>query len=310
MSEPQHVLFGATLRAFRTQAKLSQFELAILLEWKGTTPIVLMEQGKRIPHLDTLSRVCDALRLSYADRCYLAGLAGYGYTTTLPSLDQIVTVLDHIDNKIRDLPYPAYVIDYRFRCWMANAAASIFVEGDRGKLESLATQGVTIFDLAFNSDLPPSRFSANRQQIEIEHIFRFKAYNLFRRHEPFYVAYPEVMANRLRHDDYQRFMEAWNATDALTMWQMFSHHVPIDMHINGSVLEFMMVDQPSIHLQSMFIITSYEPKPTPRNQSLAEAVFSNAFFVGKPCIRAWELTGVEAWNHHPLTAPAPGSVSE
>lgn len=305
MSEPQPALFGATLKAFRTQAKLSQFDLAVLLEWKGTTPIVLMEQGKRIPHLDTLARVCDALQLSYADRCYLSGLAGYGYITTLPPLSQIIAVLDQVDEEIRDLPYPAYVTDYRFRCWMANAAASMFVDGSWEALAALAAKGVTIFDLIFNSNLPPHRYSANREQIETEHLFRFKAHNLYRRHEPFYTAYPEVMRDRLTSADYERFAAKWAAVDALTMWQMFPRYVPIQMHIGDRILNLKMIEQPSLHLQHMFMFTHYQPDPDPANLELARAILQGSDIAGRSSVRVWELTGIDAWNNHSVTAPAP-----
>lgn len=305
MIDPQSQLFGSTLRSFRKQACLSQFDLAIALGWKGTTPIVLMEQGKRLPRPETLASVCDALRVGYADRCYLAGLAGYGYETALPPLDQIIAVLDQIDLEIRALSYPAYVIDYRFRCWLANAAAGMFVDGDLERLATMAAQGVTIFDLIFNSELPPHRYSANREQIETEHIFRFKAYNLFRRHEPFYVAYPEVMRDRLLPKDYERFAAKWAGVDAVTMWRMFPRFVPIEVCAGEQTLSFTMVEQPALHLQSMFIAVAYEPTDTPPNLALADAVLGRLVSAAQPCVRAWELPGVENWDRHPLTAPRP-----
>lgn len=308
MSEPQPLLFGATLKAFRNQAGLSQFDLAVLLGWKGTTPIVLMEHGKRIPHLNTLSSVCTALKLSYTDRCYLAGLAGYSYTTILPPIDQIIAVLDQIDVEIRDLPYPAYVTDYRFRCWMANAAASIFVNGSWDELAVLAAAGTTLFDLLFNSNLSPHRSSANREQIEIEHLFRFKAHNLYRRHEPFYVAYPEVMRDRLTPFDYERFAARWFSVDPLTMWPMFPRYVPILMGIGDHLLSFTMIEQSSLHLQHMFMVTCYQPNPDPANLELTHMVMSGSSLAGKPCVRAWEIPDVHAWDFHPLTEPAPECV--
>jgi len=287
---------------------MSQFELAVALGWKGTNPIVLMEQGKRLPRLETLDSVSTALKITYADRCYLAGLAGHGYNTVLPPLEQIIEVLDQIDGDIQNLPYPAYVIDYRFRCWMANAAAAIFVDGDWERLAALAARGVTVFDLIFNSELPPHRYSTNREQIESEHIFRFKAYNLYRRHEPFYVAYPEVMRDRLLPADYERFVAKWRAVDALTMWRMFPRFVPVEMSIGGHHLCLTMVEQPSLHLQNMFIVVGYQPSHPMPDLALMQALSAAMPAAGMPCVRAWELPNVEMWNQHPVTGPSPGGL--
>src|SRR5262245_7493867 len=190
MAEANLRLLGQTLRAFREQAqphKISQFRLATLMKWEGTAPIIEIEKGRRLPRPETLNALGEALQLSHADIAYLHGLAGYRATTVMPPLEQAKRVLQAIEPEVAQAMYPVYIMDYQFRFWMMNPAAAAFDGGSCDDTIQMLARGVDAFAMVFDSRLPIRGGDGVTDTIERESLFRFKAYNLYRRHEPFYL---------------------------------------------------------------------------------------------------------------------------
>lgn len=247
---------GNTLRLFRERMGISQFRLAVLMNWEGTAPIVEIEKGRRLPRPETLNALGEALQLSPADVAYLHGLAGYREITVMPPLEQIERVLQAIVPSIAQRLYPAYVMDYQFRFWIINGAAAAL----QPRLADVAIrQGVDGVTMTFDSRLPFYQGPPEGETQEREAILRFKAYNIYRRHEPFYLTYLDRMKERLLPQDYLRFEQRWNAVD-VRMQDVFPLS-PLSARSVGETtltLEVHMVH--ILHLNQLFFAAYYEPK--------------------------------------------------
>jgi hypothetical protein len=214
MAKANLKLLGEAIRQFRELAqpkKMSLFRLATLMQWEGTAPIIEIEKGRRRPRPETLNALGDALQLGPADIAYLHGLAGYREPTVMPPIEQIKRVLQAIEPDIACRRFPVIILDYQFRHWMVNSATAALVGGSLDALTDLVRRGVHGFSVVFDTRLPVRRQFSDPEAVERERLFRFKAHNLYRRHEPFYQAYPERMKPHLLPADYARFVQAWKA---------------------------------------------------------------------------------------------------
>jgi len=288
MAEHNLKLLGETVKAFRQRADLSQFRLAYLMHWEGTAPIVAIEKGGRRPRPDTLKSLSAALGLSPAETNYLYGLAGYLQDTVLPPLQQIRVVLDEIEEEIRDSPYPAYVVDYKMQFWVVNAASSIIVGGTLDDVIRLIQRKVRSFDIVFDSRLGIRDNLANIGETEEEQVLRFKAYNMDRRHEKFYMSYPEDMKERLIVEDYLNFESAWKRVD-VGMKARIPVFPSIGLRIKEDVLAFSLRTTELLHLNRQFILVCYEPQErVDGNKERCSSFFENLGFAGKECIKIWD----------------------
>src|SRR5262249_8054751 len=109
--------------------------------------------------------------------------------------------------------YPVYVMDYQFRFWMMNSATGAFQAGSLEHTNELMKLGIDGVSMSFDSRLPLHQGFTNPELVERETLFRFKGYNLYRRHEPFSLAYPDCMKSRLIPADYERFAQRWHEVD-------------------------------------------------------------------------------------------------
>ena len=131
---------------------------------------------------------------------------------------------------------------------------------------------MSTLDLTFNTaidvvETPPTKMTMNMQEAGDFQVFRYKAMNLSRRHEAFYITTVPTMLHRLAHvRDRDRFRETWNrVTPGL------SYSMPLDMPIylrlnpklNTHFL-FRSYDQVIYQLQGLFQLTHYEPYPDER----------------------------------------------
>jgi hypothetical protein len=292
MAEANLKLLGEAVKHFREQAKpkkISQFQLAVLMNWEGTAPIVEIEKGRRHPRPETLDALGEALQLSPADIAYLHGLAGYRAVTTMPPIEQIKRVLEAIEPDIAQRRFPVYVMDYQFRFWMMNSALAVF-EG--GSLEVLANQfryGIDGVSMGFDTHLLEDHDDfPGREAMEREALFRFKSYNLYRRHEPFYLAYPDCMRERLKPEDYTRFVHRWNEVD-VRMQDIYTITPQLIYYLGTSTMVFNVHMVEIMHLDRLFFVAYYEPSEDGTgNRERCETYFTQYSLGEKCCLRAWD----------------------
>lgn len=284
-------LLGEAIKAFREQArprKISQFRLAAMMQWEGTAPIVEIEKGRRLPRPETLNALGEALQLSPADIAYLHGLAGYREVTVMPPIEQIKRVLQSIEPDIAQRLYPVYIMDYQFRFWMINSATVAFEGGSLDFLITAMRQGIDGLSMTFDSRLPFYDGTLDGEIQKREALFRFKAYNIYRRHEPFYLAYPDCMKARLLPEDFKRFEQHWHEVD-VQMQDVYPITPKFVLKIGSTVLAFDIHMVEIIHLNHLFFAAYYEPKDdNSGNRERCEMHFTEHSPAQKLCIRAWD----------------------
>ena len=292
MAQANPKLLGETIRRFREQAhpkRLSLFRLATLMQWEGTAPLIEIEKGRRRPRPETLDALGEALQLSPADIAYLHGLAGYREVTVMPPIEQVKRILQAIEPDLACRHYPVIVLDYQFRHWMVNTATAALVGGSLDLLTELMRRGVHGFNVVFDSRLPVRQHFSDPQAVEQERLFRFKSHNLYRRHEPFYLAYPERMQQHLLPADYARFLTCWNAVE-VGMEQVFPVHPHVKMRLGAEEVTFVIHMVELLHVDRLLYVGYYEPKEDGAgNRERCEAYFTSANHSHKTCIRAWDF---------------------
>jgi len=291
MTEPNLKLLGQAIKTFREQAqpqKISQFRLATLMHWEGTAPVVEIEKGRRHPRPETLNALGDVLQLSPADIAYLHGLAGYRPVTVMPPIEQIKRVLQTLIPDITQRLYPVYVMDYQFRFWMMNSAIAAYEEGNEDHLGDMLQYGVDGLRMSFDSRLLPHEGFG--EIVERETLFRFKAMNLYRRHEPFYLAYPERMQEVLTAEDYARFVQRWQEVD-VRMQDVYPITPQIEECIGETRMIFNIHMVEIVHLDRLFFVAYYEPKDDGAgNRERCEAFFTRNEPKNKTCVCAWDYS--------------------
>jgi hypothetical protein len=252
--------------------------------------VVEIEKGRRLPRPETLNALGDALQLSPADIAYLHGLAGYRPETVMPPLEQIKRVLQTLIPDIAQRLYPVYVMDYQFRFWMMNSAVAAYEGGNEDHLGEMLRYGIDGLRLSFDSRLLSHDGFISPEAIEREALFRFKAMNLYRRHEPFYLAYPERMRPLLTIEDYARFEKRWQEVD-VRMQDAYPTKPEIEECIGSTRMIFNVYMMEILHLDRLFFVAYYEPKDDGAgNRERCEAFFICNASKNKKCVCAWDYS--------------------
>ncbi|MBX3085704.1 MAG: helix-turn-helix transcriptional regulator [Anaerolineae bacterium] len=294
--------FGKALAQFRKRAGISIFDLTVLMGWKGTGPVIELEKGKRMPRPNTIDRLGVALNLTHSDICFLRGLAGYMPYTTMPTQAQILTVLNAVVDMVREYPFPCYITDYRGIYWLYNPAETALMDMSFEELAHLMRRVTGIFDIVFDSRLGLAARLGNRDQTERDHIFRFKAHNQYRRHERFYLSYPDCMRARLTDEDYARFAAAWNAVEVTLERNKLVYPFGGFMRSSGDVqitlaavhgFHFDRVEQPILHLNDLFDLVYYRPVGSPDEQQACHAYFASFKWSPDQFTKLWEHVDVQ-----------------
>lgn len=306
------VSVGGELLRFRMRQGMSQFDLAVCMEWKGTNPVIQIEKDRRLPKPETIERLGQCLNLNYLQIHYLNGLAGYVPPTRFPPPAQVVTTLGQLAPVLAEFPYPAFVFDYQFRLWMANPVGTMLLrEGDAEYADRLMALPLNALDTVFDSRLAFCGRYDNLPAIQRGQVFRFKATNSFHQHEPFFWSMPERMKSVLAAGDYEAFQAAWNAIDLLTLpgpgpaapsidiaeFYARMEHGDLRLRFDEGLIAFYMRVESVLHLGDLFIIVSFVPTVSasyPDNRARADAVSRRYAPPGSPDFRVWDVIDVAA----------------
>jgi transcriptional regulator with XRE-family HTH domain len=292
------VTVGQELRRLRMRRGISQFDLAVCMEWKGTNPIIQIEKDRRIPRPDTIERLGHCLGLSYLEIHYLNGLAGYVLPTRMPPRDLLIETLEQIADLITDFPYPAYVFDYQYRFWLFNPFVAVFL-GEAMPL--LQARSFDVFDMVFDSRLGLRPHIADLQNTEQEIVFTFKATNGFRQHEAFFQSLPERKMDTLIPEDYAAFKAVWQALDMNTIASLNSLQVvnfyarqergDLQLALPEGTVSCHLRVEPVFHLGDLFRLGTFLPVDSadqPGNKARAEAIFGQYRSAAGQSIKVWE----------------------
>lgn len=240
---------------------------------------------------DRIQALVQAFGLSYPDAMYMYGLAGKIPPTRTPSIYQIVQSFDELVPGIRDFPYPAYVLDSRyFRFWMVNSP-TIRLIGGSDRVIKLAN--CSVFQLLFSPRYGISNLlGESLRRIQIEQVRRFKALNILRRHEEFYMEYPERLRDKdsLTDDEYTVFEETWN-TVAPDSKSAANYSVAADLafDLGEHHIVFHLTAETVLDLGNLFSISWFNLWNREYEEA-AKALFSSNG--SQDCVKVWELPGV------------------
>jgi transcriptional regulator with XRE-family HTH domain len=294
MSEnSKQILLGDTLARLRRRKGISQARLAACMGWRGTSPIVEIEKGRRLPESSTIKRWIQCVDGSFTDIHYLMGLAGSIPPTKMPSLNQIKAVLSQEIEKLENLPYPAYIIDYRTTFWAMNSATTALT--GKTSLEDLLKVKSTVLDFIWNSSFDVRNQLIDPNAIGTIIIKRFIAFNLYRRHEDFFLAYPKSMNGRLgmSSEDYLRFEQIWNEViyqdymlnSALPKWSLkFTDDVQGNFRITAQTYPA---------LGNLFDLIIHVPEPDNDQQNIEEINKYLLPFRQKKAVTLWDVTNAQ-----------------
>jgi len=141
--------FGARLSAWRAQRRESQLTLALSAN-VSQRHLSFIESGRAQPSRHMIVRLCDALDIPLRERNELLNYAGYAALYPERPLegsemrsvrDALRRIIDHHE------PYPAFVVDRRWRVVMNNEGASRIVAAclDEETVRTLSTDGYLNF---------------------------------------------------------------------------------------------------------------------------------------------------------------------
>lgn len=286
--------FAEALRGLRAHNHKTIREVGVCMEWKGDSPYLWMEQGRRLPDQETLLKLVDCLGGTFSDQCLLLGLAGYLPPVQVPSLSQIKTQLAPLMGILRANPYPSYILDRGFTYWVANPAATMMV-GSQQVVDEMGVKATSAFDLAYDTRLGIAARIANIDSLRLEQVRRFKGLNIFCQHEAFYKAYPQFMQPRLTPQDYALFERVWETTsveqrDAAPAQEL--GYISLDIPGMAKV-EFNFFADRVFFLGDFFELVRFNPLPIPENLQMAEMLFGHFRDTGQDCFKIWDVTDAD-----------------
>ncbi len=300
-----NVSFGGELTRLRKQKGISQFDLTVMMNWSSTSPLIQIEKNRRIPKLETIERLSSCLELDYIQKHYLLGLAGFLLKTEIPQKKQVITTLEHVSSYMCNIQYPSFIVDYKYRFWLFNPAVSVLANGDNKILYQLLSRCFSVFDVYFNSQVGFCQSITNIEQVQDDQIFRFKASNLFRQHEDFYLAYPDCMSY-LETEDYTAFEKAWNKIDHNVLVDVKAIQIPdfynriekgdVSVCLNGKDVYFHITVLPILHLGDLFQVVTYVPVDSaslPENKAYIDNICQRNISKHAAPLKIWELINVD-----------------
>lgn len=220
----------------------------------------------------------------------------------MPPKEQIIAVLNAVAEQVRNYQFPLYITDFRGLYWMINENEITLHGTGYTSLEDSMRNYLTVFDAIFDSRKDVRGRLVNCEQIEEEHVFRFKARNSFRRHEAFYSQYPDLMSERLLPEDYQHFRAVWEKVvlelEPNKLLYPFGNmqHGSIDLTISapyGKVFKFQRVEQQILHVDGLFDLIYYRPVGTGAEQDAVYTYFEANRPQALKHLRLWELVDID-----------------
>ncbi len=107
---------GGLIKDYRLKKRLSQLEVSLKIGWKDTSRLSKIEQGRvGKPTRETIEKIIQALDLDDQEKGEFLLVGGY-----LPTDEEIEKVIKEVEERIDTWQYPAYLIDFSWRCFLMN----------------------------------------------------------------------------------------------------------------------------------------------------------------------------------------------
>ncbi len=204
--------FGEMMRRSRTRQGLRPIDLALEMGWSGTAPVYRYERGGPLaprPDSDTVNLIAQVLKLDYADRILLLGLAGHIPDTEPLTPAEEANILDAARPGLMAETHPAILFDFRWQILDCNAAYRALARLDEASFARWRARKVTTLDAVWDPEFGLRASLREIARVEEFQLLRFMLFNRLRRHEAWYRAYPACRAHL------QGFAEAWARAEAM-----------------------------------------------------------------------------------------------
>jgi len=126
-----HNTFGATLKEWRSQRRMSQLDLGLIAN-VSARHISFLETGRARPSQSMVKQLCETLEVPLTARNALLGAAGFApvYRRRELSDEDMSHVRAAVDWTLeRHNPFPAFALDKHWRVIKANASAAFLLAG-------------------------------------------------------------------------------------------------------------------------------------------------------------------------------------
>ena len=265
-SVPSQPTVGEIIAAYRqrqvrefTGEPWSQEDLA-LAGGTNQAHISRIENNRKHPQYSTLLRLCEALDMPAAKRCYLLALAGYRVEPALPDKAAVDTVLSELAPVIDRYPYPALLMDVGERIWYVNALLSemwgpCLGGGSTHSKCLLSVRGKRSVQFLFDSTFMPvwmSRLQDPRPVMD-RHAFLFwRAYHLHSQEAGMNVALETLKSNH-------EFLRRWQDLEDGKMKADFVEHDSLPLnHPRFSKIVF-AIWRTTVATDERFIVAHFPP---------------------------------------------------
>jgi transcriptional regulator with XRE-family HTH domain len=126
--------FGALLRRWREQRRLTQQDLALAAD-SSTRHLSYLETGRSQPSREMILRLSEYLSIPLRERNFLLLAAGFAPAFQERSLAELEVAKSAIDSILKaHLPYPAFAVDRHWNVVLSNSALPQIYEGCSAEL--------------------------------------------------------------------------------------------------------------------------------------------------------------------------------
>ena len=126
--------FGALLRRWREQRRLTQSDLALAAD-SSTRHLSYLETGRSQPSREMIMRLSEYLQIPLRERNLLLLAAGFAPAFQERSLAELEVAKDAIERILKaHLPYPAFAVDRHWNVVLSNSALPQLYEGCSAEL--------------------------------------------------------------------------------------------------------------------------------------------------------------------------------
>lgn len=288
--------FGQEFTRLRTARDITNAELAEVLYGVGNnnTSVISNLNQSKLPdtggpiNLERLQKLCDYMQLPYHEKMLLYGLSKHLPVTPAPRPDQVETEFCYVIQELVDHPYPAYVLDrVFFRFWLAN---SIIVKIIGGEEKVRQIKDCSVFDLVYDDKKWGMNGLLDQNYLETlrkAQVLRFKALNMTKQHEDYYMGYPEVLEKSLGEDAYKSFKDHW---EELRTFGLDAHYNRVVFNFGELQIHFRITYETVWSLGDLFYIIRYFPRSVEDTIKYNECMQ----FIGTPepsCVEVWKMEG-------------------
>jgi transcriptional regulator with XRE-family HTH domain len=195
---------GGLIKDYRIKKRLSQVDISLRLGWKDTSRLSKIEQGRvGKPNRETAERIINALELTEQERGNFLLVGGY-----LPTSNEITKVINENKKKIDEWLYPAYVMDFSFRCLYVNTHLLTIINYPKSKKDWIQQAQPNFLSFPF---LPKDQLSIevmkgedqdNLKPFAVAQIAAFKTENQHYQNEPWY---KNIVKELMVFDEFRKY---------------------------------------------------------------------------------------------------------